>query len=44
MVPTAAMSDARHYLTEYGGLSWPKIGATHYHAQLGLVDKGCATK
>ena len=44
MVSTAAMSDARHYLTEYGGLPWPKIGATHYHAQLGFVDKGRTIK
>ncbi len=22
-------------------MPWPKTGATHYHAQLGLPDKGC---
>ena len=27
-----------------GELSWPKTGATPYHAQLGLPDKGCAIK
>ncbi len=25
-------------------MPWPKIGATHYHAQLGLPDKGRAIK
>ena len=25
-------------------MSWPKTGATHYHAQLGLSDKGHAIK
>ncbi len=23
-----------------GGMPWSQIGATHYHAQLGLLDKG----
>ena len=27
-----------------GGIPWPKTGATHYHAQLGLPDKGRAIK
>ena len=27
-----------------GELSWPKTGTTHYHAQLGLPDKGCLIK
>ena len=27
-----------------GDMPWPKTGATHYHAQLGLQDKGCAIK
>ena len=25
-------------------MPWPKTGATQYHAQLGLPDKGRATK
>ena len=25
-------------------MPWPKTGATHYHAQSGLPDKGCAIK
>ncbi len=25
-------------------MSWPLTGATHYHAQLGLPDKGCSIK
>ncbi len=25
-------------------MPWPKRGATHYHAQLGLPDKGLAIK
>ncbi len=25
-------------------MPWPKTGATHYHAQLGLLDRGCAIK
>ena len=27
-----------------GGISWSKTGTTHYNAQLGLPDKGCAIK
>ena len=27
-----------------GGMLWPKTGATHKYAQLGLPDKGCAIK
>ncbi len=34
------MSDARHQKYEMGGMPWPQTGATHYHAQLGLLDKG----
>ncbi len=34
---TATISD-----TEHLGMPWPKTGATQYHAQLGLVDKGRA--
>ena len=26
------------------GIPWPQTGATHYHAQLGLPDKGRAIK
>ena len=26
------------------GMPWPKKGATHYNAQLGLPDKGLAIK
>ena len=26
------------------GMPWPKTGATHYHTQLGLSDKGRAIK
>ncbi len=25
-------------------MPWPKTGATHYHAELGLPDKGRAIK
>ena len=25
-------------------MPWPKTGATHYHARLGLLDKGWAVK
>ena len=25
-------------------MPWPQIGATHYHVQLGLPDKGLAIK
>ncbi len=25
-------------------MSWSQTGATHYHAELGLPDKGCAIK
>ena len=25
-------------------MPWPQTGATQYHAQLGLLDKGCAIK
>ncbi len=25
-------------------MPWPKTDATHYHAQLGLPDKGCKFK
>ncbi len=27
-----------------GGMPWPQTGATLYHTQLGLPDKGCAIK
>ena len=27
-----------------GGMPWPKTGATQYHEQLGLPDKGHAIK
>ena len=27
-----------------GGMSWLKTDATHYHAKLGLPDKGLAIK
>ena len=27
-----------------GGMPWPQTGATQYHAQLGLPDKGRAIK
>ncbi len=30
--------------TRVGGMPWPKTGATQYHAQLGLPDKGRAIK
>ena len=26
------------------GMLWPQKGATHYHAKMGLPDKGCAMK
>ncbi len=34
------MSDVRRV----GGMPWPQIGATQYHSQLGLSDKGRAIK
>ena len=43
MIPTAAMSDARHK-NRVGEIPWPKTDTTLYHAQLGLKDKGRATK
>ena len=30
--------------TNTGGMSYPKTGATHYHGQLRLMDKGRAIK
>ena len=27
-----------------GGMSWPKTGTTHYHAQLGLLGIGLAIR
>ena len=26
--------------SNFGGIPWPQTGATQYHAQLGLPDKG----
>ena len=40
MLPTAALSGARYLQLEQGGMPWPETGATHYHSQLGLPDKG----
>ena len=31
-------------LARVGGIPWPRIGATHYHAPLGLAVKGSAIK
>ena len=31
-------------IVRVGGMPWPQTGATHYHAQLGLPDKGRAIK
>ncbi len=31
-------------MAEKGGMPCPKTGATHYHVQLGLADKGRAIK
>ena len=31
-------------LAKVGGMPWPKTGASHYHAQIGLPDKGYAIK
>ena len=44
VVPIVAMSDARYQQYEQGGMPWPQTGSTHYHAQLGLPDKGRAIK
>ena len=30
----------RDLMDRVGGLPWSKTGATHYHARLGLPDKG----
>ena len=38
------MSNARHLQYEEGECLGPKTGTTHYHAQLGLPDKGQAIK
>ncbi len=29
---------------EYEEMPWPKTGATHYHSQLGPIDKGRVIK
>ncbi len=39
--PTAAMSDAT-LIVRVWGMTLPQTGATYYHAQLGLADKGRA--
>ncbi len=31
-------------IVSVGAMPWPKTGATQYHAQLGLPDKGCTIK
>ncbi len=31
-------------LAQVGGMPWTETGATHYHAQLGLPDKGRTIK
>ncbi len=31
-------------MLQVGGIPWPQAGATHYHIQLGLPDKGHANK
>ena len=31
-------------IVRVGGIPWPKTGATHYHAHLGLLDKGRASQ
>ena len=33
-----------HVINRVKGMPWPKTGVTHYHAQLGLSDKGRAIK
>ena len=42
IVPTAAKSE--ELIVRVGGMPWPKIGDTHYHAQLVLQNKGRAIK
>ena len=45
MVPTAQMLfRCSTLIIRVGEMPWTKIGATHYHAQLGLLDKGRANK
>ena len=43
MVSTAAKSGIR-CIVGVQGMTSPKTGATHYHVQLGLSDKGRAIK
>lgn len=45
MVPTAALSGARHkYSEQKGCMPWNKQAATHYFAQLGFPEKGRTIK
>ena len=44
IVPTAAMSGARHFSVRAGGIPWPNTDATHSHAQLGFPYKSHAIK
>ena len=39
MVSTAAMKNVRFLIVRVVGMPWPKTGATHYHALLGLPEK-----
>ena len=46
-LPTATMSDYIEYVIYsyyINSMPWPQTGATYYHAQLGLPDKGRAIK
>ncbi len=36
------MSECTTLIVGVGGMPWPKTGATHYYALLGLRGKGCA--
>ena len=44
MVLTSVMLGAIHKQLKLGGMTWPKIGATHCYEQLGPTDKGRAIK
>ena len=44
MVSTAAMKNVRFLIVRVVGMPWPKTGATHYHALLGLPEKNTNTR
>ncbi len=40
VIPTTDISDVRQLILWVGGMPWPKMGASHYHAQIGFPDLG----